>query len=143
MGGVAMGWYMLLLNAVPVPGGIWVSSVLGYLLQTSVLWLLCLHFVQNTFLSQHHCCLCPCFPHWKHIRDSILLQYCWCALVSDYGNLSPLLSGLAGYCLSSCMFAHLLPNLGSLSLLCNVMLILCLLRCSSGCYVLLFVGFCS
>ena len=38
MGGVAVGWYMLSLNAVLVPGGVF--SVVGYLLQASVLWLL-------------------------------------------------------------------------------------------------------
>ena len=65
-----MGWYMLSLNAVLVPGGVF--SVLGYLLQASVLWLLCWHFVQNTLLSQHHCCLCPCFLHQKHIGKSLL-----------------------------------------------------------------------
>ena len=46
--------------------------MLGYLLQASVLWLLHWHFVQNTLLSQHCCCFCPCFPHRKHIGNALL-----------------------------------------------------------------------
>ena len=71
--GVATGWYISSWNAIPVSGVFWVFAA-GYLLQTSVSWLLHWHLVQNTFCCHHLCCLCPCFPHLKHMEDSFLFS---------------------------------------------------------------------